>query len=117
LDTRNKIVKPQAIPPDGTRITLITGYFDPVYAATSRRLENLCGPEQRIVVAVADPPEPLLPWRARAELVAALGCVDYVIAADEAVELDAASSFDERDGDLKRKRELVEHILERHRTA
>jgi hypothetical protein len=57
----------------------VIGHFDPLLAAHARRLQELAVPGTILVVAVSDPPDPLLPAGARAELVAALAAVDYVV--------------------------------------
>ncbi|MGI8741641.1 MAG: hypothetical protein ACR2NN_03530 [Bryobacteraceae bacterium] len=60
-------------------ICLVTGAFDPLLAEHAKRLKELAEPNQLLVVAITNPPDPLLPQQARAELVAALAVVDYVI--------------------------------------
>lgn len=63
----------------------VSGYFDPLTAGHARRLEALRPKNGAcLVVVIAEPVRPVLPARARAELVAALGCVDYVVIAGEA---------------------------------
>jgi len=71
-------------------------------------LRRHSAPDRRLVVEITDPPQPLLPARARAELVAALGMVDYVVLADGAKTSDAPADagFTER---------FVQHVLHRHR--
>jgi bifunctional ADP-heptose synthase (sugar kinase/adenylyltransferase) len=54
-------------------------------------------------VEVTDPPQPLLAQRARAELVAALAIVDYVVLGDE----DAGA-----DADISER--FIERVLQRH---
>ena len=72
------------------------------------------------VVVVLDPPEPLLAGRARAELVAALGVVDYVVPAEEQAAGELLSHFlpseivREESADLLRARRLSEHVQRRH---
>lgn len=75
MDSRSKIVLPAAVPP-GTRV--VSGYFDPLLAIHPRWLEELKGPGL-LAVVVRNPPAPILPARARAELVAALRIVDFVM--------------------------------------
>jgi hypothetical protein len=79
LDTRTKIV-PAA---DAARIaesgaTVVSGYFDPLVAAHAERLRELKRDGSPLLVILADPESPILPLRARAELVAGLKAVDYV---------------------------------------
>jgi cytidyltransferase-like protein len=119
LDTRIKIVAPDGVRRDERPLSLVIGYFDPLHAAHIRRLNELCKGCEQIVVALADPPEPLLPLRARAELVASLGCVDYVVTdADRALtELHPDVTVDERSADLHRFDRLRDHVIARHRGA
>lgn len=62
----------------------------------------------RLVVEIANPPRPLLAARARAELVAALAMVDYVVLNDGAKpsETPADTGITER---------FIQHVLHRHR--
>jgi glycerol-3-phosphate cytidylyltransferase-like family protein len=81
LDTRRKIVAPEAIN-DSQPLLLVTGFFDPLLASHADRLAALRRDGWRLAVLLSDPPDPVLPLRARAELVAALRAVDYVVVAD-----------------------------------
>ena len=85
----------------------VSGYFDPLLAEHVRRLAHRTAPGQLLVVEIADPPTPLLPQRARAELVAALSMVDYVVLgngqpAEEILDADVTAEF-------------IEHVVRRHR--
>ena len=62
-------------------------------------------PDRRLVVEITNPPRPLLTQRARAELVAALGMVDYVVLKSG----EAAS----QDADITER--FIQHVLRRHR--
>lgn len=73
-----------------------TGYFDPLLADHVRLLQESAGPGELLIVRIADPPKPLLNRRARAELVAALAAVDYVV--EEAL---TEASPDAPDRDLR----------------
>ena len=86
MDTRIKIVSSRALPELVTgSVTLVTGYFDILRASHIRSLRELrAGP---LAIAVRPDPSAVLPLRARAELVAALRMVDYVVTADDS-ELD-----------------------------
>ena len=66
----------------GRQMTRVCGHFDPLLAEHVRRLQRHAGPDRLLVVEVTNPEHPLLPQRARAELVAALEAVDYVVLAD-----------------------------------
>jgi hypothetical protein len=111
-----KIVEPRSVPSGGP-VNVIVGYFDPVHAALVRALKQLAPPDAVVVAAIADPPEPLLPLRARAELAAALDTIDYVVTDVEgALALPAAVISDIREDDLQRRDELVRHVIRRHRS-
>lgn len=85
MDSRSKILPPRQA---AERLaawgdyTLVSGHFDPLLAAHARRLESVRSAGVPLVVLVTDPERPLLPARARAELVAALGSVELVILPD-----------------------------------
>jgi bifunctional ADP-heptose synthase (sugar kinase/adenylyltransferase) len=118
MDTRSKIVNPEAAP---QACTVVTGSFDLVLAADARELAEIRArcPDRPLLVVVLPLPGSLLPERARAELVAALRMVDYVVTADDAapdallawlepshlVRLEAAQA--------ERKRLLMEHVHRR----
>jgi len=57
----------------------VTGHFDPLLAEHVRLLSRHSSPNRVLVVEITDPARPLLAQRARAELVAALAMVDYVV--------------------------------------
>lgn len=81
MDTRKKIVgidEAEALLA-GVAFTLVTGYFDPLRAAHAERLEALARPDRKLVVMIKEPDQPLLSTSSRAELVAGLGVVDYVL--------------------------------------
>lgn len=69
----------------------ITGHFDPLLAEHAAMVHAAAQPERLLIVEVTNPPAPLLPLRARAELVAALAEVSYVLMTDsETAASDAA---------------------------
>jgi bifunctional ADP-heptose synthase (sugar kinase/adenylyltransferase) len=115
LDTRQKILSPEEIPARDN-LTVIAGHFDPMTAAHARRINELNRSDRRIVVIVTDPPAPILPQRARAELVAALQAVDYVIAAmdntcaEVIARLQPDEVIQEEAADLRRTQELIAHV-------
>ena len=82
----------------------LTGHFDPLLAEHARKLRERVAPGQTLVVEITNPENPLMPQRARAELVAALEAVDYVVLGNGAHADDA--SITER---------FIQHVLERHR--
>jgi hypothetical protein len=106
LDSRLKINRISA---QAAGATFVRGYFDPLLAEHAKRLVALPRP---IVVIVADPPEPLLPLAARQLLVAALACVDGVLAPDAQVPPDAAM-HDWCAGDLIIREGFIRHVRER----
>jgi bifunctional ADP-heptose synthase (sugar kinase/adenylyltransferase) len=81
LDTRSKII-PLEQARQLTRekpACWVPGYFDPLLAEHVRRLHKHVTPGRLLIVEVMNPARPLLAQRARAELVAALAMVDYVV--------------------------------------
>jgi hypothetical protein len=98
-------------------VKLIFGYFDPLYSEHVLGLRQECNGDSQIVVAVDEPPSPVLPWRARAELVAGLSCVDCVIPASLAPSVPDATVVDQRETDLRRTASLERHIAERQKTT
>jgi len=115
VDTRSKILtSADSLPRPAA---FIAGYFDVLRAEHVRELQQVRGrvPQGPLVAAVLPYPEELLDQRTRAELVAALRVVDYVLIADheelhrlierfrpaEVVRLEAA--------DRRRTRRLIEH--------
>jgi hypothetical protein len=111
LDTRTKIVEPGSIPRDRT-VKVLLCYLDPLWGREVDALREHADSAATMVVAVADPPEPLLPLRARAELAAALSFVDYVIT--EPQSLPDAERIDLREQGLALRQSLVRHVLQRH---
>jgi bifunctional ADP-heptose synthase (sugar kinase/adenylyltransferase) len=122
VDTRNKILTPAslALPLPGP-VALVAGHFDIIRAEHARELQAVRdrAAARTLVVAVLPLAAELLPQRVRAELVAALRMVDYVVIADtaeleslvdalkpaEVVRLEAA--------DAQRTRQLIEHVHSR----
>ena len=79
MDLREKIVDARdaaAIAAAGA--VVVSGYFDPVIAWHARWLENFKKPGRSMLVVITTPDHPILPARARAELVASLRVVDHV---------------------------------------
>ncbi|MGD0200834.1 MAG: hypothetical protein ABSD27_08805 [Bryobacteraceae bacterium] len=124
MDTRTKIVSAETAAglarecrASGRRITLVWGHFDPLLAAHARRLGELASPGAVLIAAVSEPARPILPARARAELVAALAAVDYVVlpgpgGALDGLEADAISR--EEAADERRTGDLMRHVQSRH---
>ena len=106
MDTRGKIIPREDAGERlrGKPVRWVAGHFDPLLADHVRLLQQHVAPGQYLVVEVTNPADPLLPQRARAELVAALGMVDYVVLGDGQASEDARIT--ER---------FVQRVLERHR--
>ena len=109
MDTRSKI-----LPHHEVREMLqdkpakwVTGYFDPLVAEHVRRLREFAKPGETLVIEIANPEAPLLSQRARAELVAALSIVDYVVLGT------GEPSNSAIDGGMQA--QFIEHVLRRHR--
>lgn len=90
MDTRKKIVSFDEVLSIAEKIQVrwITGHFDPLLAEHARRVKDLSLPGHTLIVVITNPPKPLLPLRARGELVAALSEVDYVVLKDGLVPAD-----------------------------
>jgi len=117
MDTRSKILTFDAALrlPRGA-VALASGYFDALRAAHVRDLTGLGAP---LLVAVLPCHGELLPRAARAEMVAALRMVDYVVITDEK-DLDALiECLAPRElrrleaADAARVRQLIEHVQSR----
>src|ERR1700683_1883467 len=127
MDTRDKIIDCERTAElvgelRGRRVALkvVLGYFDVLSAEHVRRLREIANGAGALFVAVLDPPAPLLDGRARAELVAALGVVDYVVLAGARPAqallrpFNATEIVREESADLLRTRRLMEHVQHRH---
>jgi glycerol-3-phosphate cytidylyltransferase-like family protein len=122
VDTRNKILTPAAALAIPVRpIAIVTGTFDVLRAAHACELEEArtrSGAAALLVVVLPRGGE-VLPQRARAELVAALRAVDYVVTAGvEELEgliqtLDPTNVVHLEEADERRYRQLREQILSR----
>jgi bifunctional ADP-heptose synthase (sugar kinase/adenylyltransferase) len=90
---------------NGRRVVVVSGYFDPLLAEHAERLEEIRRGSDALLVLVRQPPQPILPPRARAELVAGLSAVDYVVAPEDGETLDEtalAAMIHEEDADVRR---------------
>lgn len=81
MDTRAKIAAPGAAPVLAPETCVVSGSFDPLLRQHADELARLRTGHAALAVVITEPAEPLLPARARAELVAALECVDAVFLA------------------------------------
>lgn len=114
MDTRSKIVDDtQAREIAASGATVVSGYFDPLVASHADRLSELKREGSPLLVLIATPRHPILPARARAELVAGLSVVDHV--AEAAAGLTPQIRLEQEDeGRLKN---LIEHVHARQRAA
>jgi hypothetical protein len=79
VDTRDKIVDAtEAARLADAGAVVVSGYFDPLTAAQAQRLSELKRDSAPLMVLITSPEHPILPVRARAELVASLRVVDHV---------------------------------------
>jgi bifunctional ADP-heptose synthase (sugar kinase/adenylyltransferase) len=127
VDTRAKIISVEAaiaLAGGGRSMVLVTGPFDVLRAVHLERLAlaHASLPGTLLLVAITAPPHPVLDSRARAEMVAALAMVDYVVCleephiesllvafpADRIVRLEAAHE--------QHMRELIEYVRRRQST-
>ncbi len=109
LDTRTKIIPLHEIQERLHKHAArwVSGYFDPLTAEHVQRLAQAREPGRLLVVEVTNPPEPLLAQRARAELVAALSMVDYVVMSSR--QAAAGTPLDAGLSEI-----FIEHVLRRH---
>ena len=109
MDTRTKIIEfaaALAIAQDHP-VRWVTGYFDPMLAQHARRIREFVTDSRQLIVVVTNPPRPLLPQRARAELVAALAGVDYVV-------MKPGDMPSEEPEDAQIQHDFIQLVLERH---
>jgi glycerol-3-phosphate cytidylyltransferase-like family protein len=118
MDTRDKIVDASGCRGEG-RLVAVTGYFDPLLAWHARELESISQRAGAIAAIVLPLTGELLPPRARAELVAALRMVDYVLIAENGdldglfAELKPVEIVRLEDEDFRRRGELMDHVRQR----
>ena len=127
MDTRNKLLSaPEAhalahrLRREGKHCKVVAGYFDPLLAAHARRLNEAREPGALLAVIVTDPPSPILPAPARAEMVAALAAVDYVVLPGEASPgtlFDGLEILHGEAADLELTEKLIQHVHNRQRTS
>jgi bifunctional ADP-heptose synthase (sugar kinase/adenylyltransferase) len=118
MDTRTKIVSLEAAP---RGCTVVSGTFDVVLAEDARELAGIRSShdELPLLVVVLPLADSLLTQRARAELVAALRMVDYVVTADDTAadaqlaSLEPAQLVRLEEVHAVRKRQLMEHVQRR----
>lgn len=117
MDTRAKILTPEQCFEERANWgahRIVTGYFDPMLAWHALRLADLTTEETVLVVALVDPPEPLLDSRSRAELVAGLACVDRVVLPMANGSAAMRGDITEEAAHLERRTQLLAHVHTRH---
>jgi bifunctional ADP-heptose synthase (sugar kinase/adenylyltransferase) len=114
MDTRSKIVpveQAEQIAAEGA--TVVSGFFDPVLASHAERLADLKPGGAKLLVLIAEPDEPILPARARAELVAGLRIVDYVCESADGIAAGTSLEAEDR----RRFVDLVARVQARQTTS
>jgi hypothetical protein len=122
VDTRTKIVTPDAAFDPPRPLLLVTGRFDILRVEMARELSAARDRVGAGTLAVAILPlaDELAPAAARAELAAALRVVDYVFVGAEggldelAAALHPIETLRLEEADARRKRQLTEHVHRRH---
>jgi hypothetical protein len=89
----------------------VSGYFDPLLAWHAARIGDLRQGAPALAVVVREPADPILPARARAELVASLAAVDLVLIAPGGAALPVSVALEE--GDLEQRAAFISHVRER----
>lgn len=129
MDTRTKIVAPEAavalarrIRAEGRRLAVVTGHFDVLLADHLRSLPEAAkntGPAALMIV-LSPPAQPVLAARPRAEMVAGLAMVDYVVIGEGGHKLEELLDALAPDRVLRlealheqRARQLIEHVHRR----
>jgi len=114
LDTRQKIISAaEAAKIASAGATIVSGYFDPLIAAHAARLDGLKREGVPLLVLIASSDQSILPARARAELVAGLRAVDYVVESVDGL----APQIRLEQEDTARLRNLIEHVHSRQQAA
>jgi hypothetical protein len=93
--------------------TLASGYFDPLLASHTTRLAELKRDGVPLIVLIATSKDSILPAQARAELVAGLRVVDYVVASVEGLTPHVRLEPE----DVMRREKLIEHVHARQQAA
>lgn len=109
MDTRAKIIDAGQAREltRGQPVDWLTGHFDPLLAEHAALLHQAAPEGHVLIVEITNPPQPLLAQRARAELVAALADVNYVVMSDR----------EEPAPDMEITRRFIQHVRERSNGA
>lgn len=120
MDTRKKIVHLHSLPGGQANLRIAKGWFDVLTAEHCELLRKAKGPEGILVVLVyietETRPAPLTASD-RAQMVAALGAVDWVCACDaeECLEIETRLQPEAvLDVEAVRQRDVVRDVLEQH---
>ena len=114
MDSRQKIVdEDEARRIAAAGAAVVSGYFDPLLASHAERLAALKRDGRRLLVLIATPEDPIMPARARAELVAGLAVVDHVAAAVDGLDPFVRLEPEEH----LRLKELIRHVHARQQAA
>lgn len=122
VDTRKKIVEPGTLASRGGQADAAKGWFDVLTSEHCELLEQVRQADRKLLVLVYgetdDRPAPL-PAYDRAQMVAALACVDFVCIAD-ASEADAivasVGAEPALDMDAKQSRDVVRDVIATQRS-
>lgn len=122
MDTRSKIVslREALSATSGKRTAIVSGYFDPLQVEHALRLREIRAGHECVVVLLTDPPAPVLDSFSRAQLVAALDMIDYVVLPQECASsagferYGTISVYREEAADEARLERLVRHVHDRH---
>ncbi len=108
MDTRNKIIEIEEARAISKRepAVWVTGHFDPLIIEQVRRIRGSAVAGRKLIVEVTNAENPLLPQRARAELVAALADVDFVV-----MQQGAALATEPEEAEITSR--FIEHVLSR----
>lgn len=116
MDTRIKIISnDEARAIQGAKI--VSGYFDPVTSEHAERLRGLKESSRPLLILIGTPPDPILPAEARAQLVAALKCVDYVTIANGPHPSGLTPHVQLEAEDTERLEKLIRHVHARQQAA
>lgn len=128
MDTRSKILSTASaleaacrVKREGRRLTVVTGYFDVLLVAQVRELKGARAPGGSgcLMVVLLPRAQPLLSQRARAEILAGLRMVDFVVTAsdddlEEFIRRLPADLISRQAADEEQTRLLMEHVHGRH---
>lgn len=122
VDTRAKIVEPQTLASCGRQTHAAKGWFDVLTSEHCDLLEQARPADHKLLVLVYRETEARpapLPAYDRAQMVAALACVDFVCIA-EASDADAivasAGAEPALDVDVRQSRDVVRHVVATQRS-